>query len=159
QRADRDPVAADDSGRESSGSDATTAAKHGRKACKPLVVVMKRVCRLAHLPGLAHSRWRHAATSSDRDEPVTARMRKGSLVTARSGGRVLGTATRPDRRHASRRSSSVQAMAYTMATNRHITPKPGQGWRVWAAVWTLVSWPPAWVGQNSLTGFRHESGS
>jgi hypothetical protein len=55
-----------------------------------------------------------------------------SLVTARSGGRVLGTATRPDRHHASRRSSSVQAMAYTMATNRHITPKPGQGWRVWA---------------------------
>jgi hypothetical protein len=36
------------------------------------------------------------------------------------------------RPHASRRSSSVQAMAYTMATNRHITPKPGQGWRVWA---------------------------
>ena len=35
-------------------------------------------------------------------------------------------------RHASRRSSSVQAMAYTMATNRHITPKPGQGWSVWA---------------------------
>src|SRR6516165_4002051 len=50
-------------------------------------------------------------------------------------------------------------MAYTMATNRHIRPKPGQGWRVWAAVWTLVSWPPAWVGQNSVTGFRHESGS
>src|SRR6202050_554638 len=68
-------------------------------------------------------------------------------------------ATRPDRRHASRRSSSVQAMAYTMATNRHITPKPGQGWREWAAMWTLVSWPPAWVGQNSVTGFRHESGS
>ena len=45
---------------------------------------------------------------------------------------VLGMATRPDRHHASRRSSSVQAMAYTMATNRHITPKPGQGWRVWA---------------------------
>src|SRR5579859_2430058 len=68
-------------------------------------------------------------------------------------------ATRPDRRHASRRSSSVQAMAYTMATNRHITPKPGQGWRVWAEWWTLVSWVPAWVGQNSVTGFRHESGS
>ena len=45
---------------------------------------------------------------------------------------VLGMARRPDRHHASRRSSSVQAMAYTMATNRHITPKPGQGWRVWA---------------------------
>src|SRR6202042_3486723 len=43
--------------------------------------------------------------------------------------------------------------------NRHITPKPGQGWRVWAVWWTLVSWPPAWVGQNSVTGFRHESGS
>src|SRR5208282_3253022 len=68
-------------------------------------------------------------------------------------------ATRPDLHHASRRSSSVQAMAYTMATNRHITPKPGQGWRVWAEWWTLVSWPPAWVGQNSVTGFRHESGS
>src|SRR5579859_6074291 len=64
-----------------------------------------------------------------------------------------------DRRHASRRSSSVQAMTYTMATNRHITPKPGQGWRLWAEGWTLVSWPPAWVGQNSVTGFRHESGS
>src|ERR1700732_3477228 len=50
-------------------------------------------------------------------------------------------------------------MAYTMATNRHITPKPGQGWREWAAMWTLVSWLPAWVGQNSVTGFRHESGS
>ena len=23
-------------------------------------------------------------------------------------------------------------MAYTMATNRHITPKPGHGWREWA---------------------------
>src|ERR1700722_12060581 len=63
------------------------------------------------------------------------------------------------RRHASRRSSSVQAMAYTMATNRHTTPKPGQGWRVWAEWYTPVSWLPAWVGQNSLTGFRHESGS
>ena len=21
-----------------------------------------------------------------------------------------------------------------------------------------MSWPPAWVGQNSVTGFRHESG-
>jgi len=50
-------------------------------------------------------------------------------------------------------------MTYTMATNRHITPKPGQGWREWAAMWTLVIWPPAWVGQNSVTGFRHESGS
>src|ERR1700683_5621901 len=67
--------------------------------------------------------------------------------------------TRPDRHHASRRSSSAQAPAYTMATNRHITPKPGQGWRVWAEGWTLVSWLPAWVGQNSMTGFRHESGS
>src|SRR5215471_4304093 len=46
-----------------------------------------------------------------------------------------------------------------MATNRHITPKPAQGWREWAAVWTLASWPPARVGQNSVTGFRHESGS
>src|SRR6185437_11084683 len=46
-----------------------------------------------------------------------------------------------------------------MATNRHITPKPGQGWRVWAATWTLAIWPAAWVGQNSVTGFRHESGS
>jgi hypothetical protein len=73
-----------------------------------------------------------AARYEGRDEPVTTRMRKGSLVTACSGGRVLGMATRPDRHHASRRSSSVQAMAYTMATNRHITPKPGQGWRVWA---------------------------
>src|ERR1700683_2799680 len=26
-------------------------------------------------------------------------------------------------------------------------------------MWTLVSWLPAWVGQNSVTGFRHESGS
>src|SRR6266481_3629650 len=87
-------------------------------------------------------------------------MRKGSLVTACSrGAGVLGIATRPDRHHASRRSSSVQAMAYTMATNRHIMPKPGQGWRVWAEWWTLVSWLPAWVGQNSVTGFRHESGS
>src|SRR5580698_5831761 len=50
-------------------------------------------------------------------------------------------------------------MAYTMTTNRHITPKPGQGWREWAAMWTLVIWLPAWVGQNSVTGFRHESGS
>src|SRR5262249_37170194 len=86
-------------------------------------------------------------------------MKRGSLVTACSGGRVPGMAKRPGRRHASRRSSSVQAMAYTMATNRHITPKPGQGWRVWAEWWTLVSWLPAWVGQNSVTGFRHESGS
>ena len=39
----------------------------------------------------------------------------------------------PGRRHASRRSSSVQAMTYTMATNSHITPKPGQGARVCAA--------------------------
>jgi hypothetical protein len=46
------------------------------------------------------------------------------------GAGVVGMATRPDRHHASRRSSSVQAMAYTMATNRHITPKPGQGWRL-----------------------------
>src|ERR1700678_3246394 len=68
-------------------------------------------------------------------------------------------ATRPDRRHASRRSSSVQAVTYTMATNRHITPKPGQGCRLWAARWTLVIWLPAWVGQNSVTGFCHESGS
>src|SRR6201996_1107261 len=60
---------------------------------------------------------------------------------------------------ASRRSSSVQAMAYTTATNRHITAKPGQGWRAWAEGRTLVSWLPAWVGQNSVTGFRHESGS
>src|SRR5580693_9519678 len=75
------------------------------------------------------------------------------------GAGVLGTATRPDRDHASRRSSSVQAMAYTMATNRHITPKPGQGWRVWAAWYTLASCIPAWVGQNSVTRFRHESGS
>src|ERR1700733_10267116 len=67
--------------------------------------------------------------------------------------------TRPDRHHASRWSSSIQAMAYTVATNRHITPKPGQGWREWAAMWTLVIWLPAWVGQNSVTGFRHESGS
>src|ERR1700722_10772403 len=50
-------------------------------------------------------------------------------------------------------------MADTVATNRHITPKPGQGWREWAAMWTLVIWLPAWVGQNSVTGFRHESGS
>jgi hypothetical protein len=50
-------------------------------------------------------------------------------------------------------------MAYVMATNRHITPKPGQGRRVCAAWWTLVIWPPAWVGQNSVTGFRHEPGS
>jgi hypothetical protein len=57
----------------------------------------------------------------------------------------------PGRRHASRRSSGVQAMAYTMAVNRHITPKPGQGWRVQAEWWTLVSSPPAWVGQNSVT--------
>jgi hypothetical protein len=49
-----------------------------------------------------------------------------------SGAGVVGMAARPDRHHASRRSSSVQAMAYTMAVNRHITPKPGQGWRVWA---------------------------
>src|ERR1700678_186664 len=68
-------------------------------------------------------------------------------------------AMRSDRHHASRRSRSVQAMAYTMATNRHITPKPGQGWRVWAERWTLVIWLPAWVGQNSVTGFCHESGS
>src|SRR5579859_762078 len=68
-------------------------------------------------------------------------------------------ATRPGPRHASRRFSSVQAMAYTMAVNRHITPKPGQGWRAWAEIWTLAIWPPAWVGQNSVTGFRHESGS
>src|SRR5580692_5824572 len=61
--------------------------------------------------------------------------------------------------YASRRSSSVQATAYAMATNRHITPKPAQGCRVWADWWTLVSWLPAWVGQNSVTGFRHESGS
>jgi hypothetical protein len=33
-------------------------------------------------------------------------------------------------------------MAYTMAVNRHITPKPGHGWRVWAAWWTLVIWLP-----------------
>src|ERR1700683_2414355 len=26
-------------------------------------------------------------------------------------------------------------------------------------MWTLVSWLPAWVGQNSVTGFRHEPGS
>src|SRR5690349_24826257 len=76
-----------------------------------------------------------------------------------AGAGVLGMATRPDRHHASWRSSSVQAMAYTMATNRHITAKPGQGWRLWAEGWTLVSWLPAWVGQNSVTGFRHESGS
>ena len=65
----------------------------------------------------------------------------------------------PGRHHASRRSSSVQATAYTMATNRHITPKPGQGWRVWAEWWTLARSPTARVGQNSVTGFRHESGS
>jgi hypothetical protein len=76
-----------------------------------------------------------------------------------AGAGVLGMARRPGRRHASRRSSSVQAMAYTMAVNRHITPKPGQGWRVRAEWWTLVSWLPASVGQNSVTGFRHESGS
>jgi MFS family permease len=68
-------------------------------------------------------------------------------------------ATRPDRHHASRRSSSVQAMAYTRATPRHITPKPGQGGRVWAEWWTSVICIPAWVGQNSVTGLRHESGS
>ena|SRR5450755_1793067 len=51
--------------------------------------------RLAHLPGLAHSRRRHAATSPDRDEPVTTRMRKGSLVTARSGGRGRGYGDAP----------------------------------------------------------------
>ncbi len=50
-------------------------------------------------------------------------------------------------------------MAYTMAVNRHITPKQGQGWREWAKWLTLVSWLPAWVGQNSVTGFRHEPGS
>src|ERR1700733_11350907 len=55
--------------------------------------------------------------------------------------------------------SCVPAVTYTMATNRHITPKPGQGCRLWAARWTLVIWLPAWVGQNSVTGFRHESGS
>src|ERR1700678_1196662 len=68
-------------------------------------------------------------------------------------------AMRSDRHHASRRSRSVQAVTYTMATNRHITPKPGQGCRLWAARWTLVIWLPAWVGQNSVTGFCHESGS
>src|ERR1700745_3000854 len=68
-------------------------------------------------------------------------------------------ARRPDRHHASRRSSSVQAMAYTTATNRHITAKPGQGWRAWAEGWTLGSWLPDGVGKNSVTGFRHESGS
>ena len=46
-----------------------------------------------------------------------------------------------------------------MTANRHITPKPGQGARVWADWSTLVSWLPASVGQNSVTGFRHESGS
>ena len=61
------------------------------------------------------------------------------LRRAAARGGVLGMATRPGRRHASRWSSSVQAMAYTMAVNRHITPKPGQGWRVWAEWWTLVS--------------------
>ena len=38
----------------------------------------------------------------------------------------------PHRRYASRRSSNIQAIAYTMVTNRHMTPKPGQGWRVCA---------------------------
>jgi len=92
----------------------------------------------------------------------------GGTVLTRTGQQIpdliahavyVAALTRPDRHQASRWSSSVQAMAYTMATNRHITPKPGQGWRLWAAGWTLVSWPPAWVGQNSVTGFRHESGS
>ena len=65
---------------------------------------------LAHRPGLAPSRWRHAATSPDRDEPVTARMRKGSLVTACSGGpgswvwrRALTAIMRPGGPAASRR--------------------------------------------------------
>ena len=55
---------------------------------------------------------------------------KSTCRSPAAGTGVLGMATRPDRHHASRRSSSVQAMAYTMAVNRHITPKPGQGWRV-----------------------------
>ena len=53
---------------------------------------------------------------------------------SRARNQVSGAASRAakHRHHASRRSSSVQAMAYTTATNRHITPKPGQGWRLWA---------------------------
>jgi hypothetical protein len=54
------------------------------------------------------------------------------LTACSRGPGSWGMATGPGRHHASRRSSNVQAMAYTMATNRHITPKPGQGWRVWA---------------------------
>ena len=42
QRADPDPVAADDPGREVQGLTRGAAAKHGRKPCQPLVVVMKR---------------------------------------------------------------------------------------------------------------------
>ena len=50
-------------------------------------------------------------------------------------------ATCPDRHHASRRSSNVQAMAYTMATNSHITPKPGQLTSVYHSAHTLGPWP------------------
>ena len=63
---------------------------------------------------------RHAATSPEGDEPVTTRMRKGLTGHClQRGAGVLGMATRPDRHHASRRSSSVQAMASTMATKRN----------------------------------------
>ena len=57
---------------------------------------------------------------------------RGPPALPAAGVQDLAAATRRGRRHASRWSSSVQAMAYTMAVNRHITPKPGQGWRVWA---------------------------
>jgi hypothetical protein len=45
---------------------------------------------------------------------------------------VAGYVDAPHRYHASRRFNIIQAMAYTMATNRHMTPKPGQGWRLCA---------------------------
>ena len=45
---------------------------------------------------------------------------------------LAGVSPAPCRHHVSRRSSNLQAMAYTMPTKRHMTPKPGQGWSVWA---------------------------
>ena len=85
-------------------------------------------------------------------------LREYELFRLLRAGSALGVCQDLGGRHASWHSSSVQAMAYTMAANRHITPKPGQGCpRILAARrWQNPrSIPPGTSAHGQIFGDRH----
>ena len=85
-------------------------------------------------------------------------MRKGSLVTACAGPKWV-RATRPDRHHASRRSSSVPGDGVHDGDEQAHHAEAGPGLEGVGGVVDASELAPGLVGQNSVTGFRHESGS